>query len=91
MTRFTKLLTAAVLIGGSSTALATPRTLRTGAPACGNTMGKGGYKDDCTAEARAAQREEKAAEESVKAVVEKADTVIQAVRLTLAPLTRLRV
>ncbi|MBA3463130.1 MAG: hypothetical protein H0T46_24450 [Deltaproteobacteria bacterium] len=57
--RFTKLLTAAVLIGTPATALATPRTLPSGAPACGNTMGKGGYGDDCTAEERAAWRAER--------------------------------
>lgn len=57
--RFTKLLTAAVLIGAPATALATPRTLPSGAPACGNTMGKGGYDDDCTDEERAQWRAER--------------------------------
>ena len=57
--RFSKLLTAAVLIGAPATALATPRTLPSGAPACGNTMGKGGYQDDCTPEQRAEWRAER--------------------------------
>jgi len=57
MTRFGKLLTAAVLVGTPATALASPRTLMSGAPACGNTMGKGkSYGDDCTAEERAEWR-----------------------------------
>jgi len=57
--RITKLLTAAVLIGAPASALASPRTLPSGAPACGNTMGKGGYNDDCTSEQRAAWRAER--------------------------------
>jgi hypothetical protein len=57
--RFTKLLTAAVLIGAPATVLATPRTLPSGAPACGNTMGKGGYDDDCTDAERAQWRAER--------------------------------
>jgi len=49
--RVTKLLTAAILIGAPASALARPRTLASGAPACGNTMGKGGYRArECTAE-----------------------------------------
>lgn len=57
--QITKLLTAVVLIGAPSMALATPRTLPSGAPACGNTMGKGGYTDRCTDEERAAWRAER--------------------------------
>jgi hypothetical protein len=56
--RVTKLLTAVILIGAPASALASPRTLANGAPACGNTMGKGGYNDSCTAEERAAARAE---------------------------------
>ncbi len=62
--RVTKLLTAVILIGAPAGALASPRTLASGAPACGNTMGKGGYNDDCTAEERAAWREAQRAEDA---------------------------
>src|SRR5689334_7516229 len=58
-TRFTKLLTAVTLLSAPAAALASPRTLASGAPACGNTMGKGGYNDDCTAEERAQWRAER--------------------------------
>lgn len=58
-TRFTKLLTAVTLLSAPAGALASPRTLASGAPACGNTMGKGGYGDGCTAEERAAWRAER--------------------------------
>jgi len=61
--RVTKLLTAVILLGAPASALASPRTLANGAPACGNTMGKGGYKDGCTADERAAWREERQAED----------------------------
>lgn len=57
--QITKLLTAVVLIGAPSMALAAPRTLPSGAPACGNTMGKGGYTDRCTSEERAAWQAER--------------------------------
>ena len=62
--RVTKLLTAVILIGAPASALASPRTLASGAPACGNTMGKGGYnhKAGCTAEERAEAREDQRAE-----------------------------
>ena len=62
--RFTKLLTAAVLIGAPASALASPRTLASGAPACGNTMGKGGYHDDCTTTEREAWRAQEAREQA---------------------------
>lgn len=52
--QITKLLTAVVLIGAPSMALAAPRTLPSGAPACGNAMGKVGYTDGCTSAERAA-------------------------------------
>jgi len=51
--RMTKLLTAAFLVGGGASALASPRTLPSGAPACGNTMGK----IDCVTPELAAKRE----------------------------------
>lgn len=70
--RFTKLLTAAVLIGTPATALASPRTLPSGAPACGNTMGKGGYRDGCTAEERAAWRAEVARQDARERAHERA-------------------
>ncbi len=55
--RMTNLLTAAFLIGAPASAFATPRTLPSGAPACGNTMGKGGgYKVGCTEAQREAWR-----------------------------------
>ena len=59
--QITKLLTAVVLIGAPSMAIAAPRTLPSGAPACGNTMGKGnyGYTNGCTTEERAAWRAER--------------------------------
>jgi hypothetical protein len=62
--RFTKLLTAAVLIGAPASALASPRTLASGAPACGNTMGKGGYDDGCTTAERAASHAERVREQA---------------------------
>ncbi|MEO7094908.1 MAG: hypothetical protein ABI175_16735 [Polyangiales bacterium] len=58
----TKLLTAVILIGAPTSALASPRTLASGAPACGNTMEKGGYNDGCTSEERAEWRIEREAE-----------------------------
>ena len=58
--RVTKLLTAVILIGAPASALASPRTLANGAPACGNTMGKG-YGKGCTAEERTEWREDQAA------------------------------
>ena len=61
--RVTKLLTAVILIGAPASALASPRTLASGAPACGNTMGKGSYTDTCTAEERAEWREDNRAED----------------------------
>jgi hypothetical protein len=73
--RFTKLLTAAVLIGAPATALASPRTLPSGAPACGNTMGKGGYGDGCTAEERAAWRAERLAQRNLEIKHERARRV----------------
>ena len=59
--RVTKLLTAVILIGAPASALASPRTLANGAPACGNTMGKGGYGNGCTAEERTEWREDQGA------------------------------
>lgn len=100
----TKLLTAAVLMGAPTAALAAPRTLPSGAPACGNTMGKGGYRDGCTNEERAewraavtaekhhalTQRRERAARAAMKHEAAKARTVVELARLTVDPLARLR-
>jgi hypothetical protein len=57
--RVTKLLTAVILMGAPASALASPRTLANGAPACGNTMGKGGgYRlTDEEGDAATAERE----------------------------------
>lgn len=62
--RVTKLLTAVILAGAPAAAFAEPRTLASGAPACGNTMGKGGYKKNaCGAEELEEWRAEQAREE----------------------------
>ena len=71
-TRFTKLLTAVTLLGAPASALASPRTLASGAPACGNTMGKGGYRDGCSAEERAEWRAERQRERELEARHERA-------------------
>ncbi len=81
-TRFTKLLTAVTLISAPAGALASPRTLASGAPACGNTMGKGGYNDDCTAEERAAWRAEKQRQADLQARHERARRAAQKLRAT---------
>ncbi len=100
----TKLLTAVVLLGAPATALASPRTLPSGAPACGNTMGKGGYNDGCSGEERAAWRAERARteqherdqrqaaqqREQQKALVAKVRTAVAATVLTVPVLARLR-
>ena len=65
--RITKLLTAVTLLGAPTGALASPRVLASGAPACGNTMGKGGYDDDCTDEERNAWREERRRQQELAA------------------------
>jgi hypothetical protein len=70
--QFTKLLTAVTLLGAPAGALASPRVLASGAPACGNTMGKGGYDDDCTDEERNAWREERRRQQELAARHERA-------------------
>ncbi|CAN5872959.1 hypothetical protein BH11MYX3_BH11MYX3_34490 [soil metagenome] len=93
----TKLLTAVALLGAPATALASPRTLPSGAPACGNTMGKGGYNDDCTAEQRAAAKVEKARIRAAEVTAMRANllalqvrTIVDHVVLTVPVLARLR-
>lgn len=71
-TRFTKLLTAVTLISAPAGALAAPRTLASGAPACGNTMGKGSYNDGCTSEERAQWRAERQRQADLEARHERA-------------------
>ena len=70
--QITKLLTAVTLMGAPTGALASPRVLASGAPACGNTMGKGGYQDDCTDEERAAWRAERQRQRELAARHERA-------------------
>lgn len=76
----TKLLTAVTLMGAPAGALASPRVLASGAPACGNTMGKGGYTDDCTAEERAQWRAERTRQQELARQHERARRAVAKAR-----------
>ena len=82
-----KLLAAMIWFGSAQASAETPRTLRSGAPACGNVMkGKGGSsssRSSCTDSERAWYRAEREVDEAKRLFAVYKDHEVEAVRVVL--------